>query len=70
MVRFPVRLTECIAEGAAGTWKTDARLVAPRIKTLAVKTQAEWRDPEWIKSTVKAEKWNVQIPMILNGFLD
>lgn len=51
------------AEGAAGTWKTNARMVASRIKTLAVKTQAEWRDPEWQKTTPKSpKKWNVQVP--------
>jgi len=34
-------------EGAGGTWRTNARLVAPRTKMLAVKTKAEWANPEW-----------------------
>ncbi len=33
------------------TWQTDALLVAPRTKMLAIKTKAEWADPEWQKIT-------------------
>jgi len=39
-------------EGIGGSWKTNARLVASRIKMLAVKTGDKWGQPEWQNDTI------------------
>jgi sugar phosphate isomerase/epimerase len=46
-IGFQFDTGNAIREGAEGTWKTNARLAASRTKMLAVKTDAEWQNPDW-----------------------
>ncbi len=50
-------------EGRGGSWRVNSRLIAPRTKLLAIKTQAEWTDPAWRNATNKEqEKWESPTP--------
>ncbi len=51
-IGFQFDTGNAIREGAEGTWKTNARFAAPRTKMLAVKTYAEWQNPEWQNGTL------------------
>lgn len=49
--------------GVRGSWKISTRLVAPRTKTMVVKTQGDWSNPAWQASTEKQQgNWNHPTP--------
>jgi len=53
-IGFQFDTGNAFAEGAGGSWKTNARLAAARTKIVSVKTQGVWGDPEWKKNIRKS----------------
>lgn len=53
---FQFDIEDAFTEGNGGSWLVNTRLVIPRVKILALKTQAEWEDPEWKKNIRKSGK--------------
>jgi L-ribulose-5-phosphate 3-epimerase len=58
-----------IREGAEGTWKTNARLAASKTKMLAVKTDGQWKSPEWQNDNLnKSDNLPMMTPNDFNWF--